>query len=788
MHKPFALFLSALICVALLGAPVAAGIDSFFCQGILTDDFGDPVADGSYLVEFSIWDAETGGTMRWSETQAVTTVGGNFTVYVGSVNPIDEDVFDINIGIGEIPYLQIKIEADPPMTRMLIGGSPLAFTASRIQGDLLRTEANGVFIGNEGQDALVVIAQPAPNTAEIRLESGSTPTTLVDIKAEALGGSVSLRSPNQSQKTYIQQQATDLGTGMTFFQEVSGLGEPLMEMGSDIDGGHVKLIGNSPLQPCVDIGALPGGGHVRLIGSSPLEPFIDMTADSAGGHVRLIGQSPLRPGIELDATDQATGLRIGTTTQDYFRAATDTDGFCLDVLIPGIPLPQWGLCSNYSQGTINMNVADLAILRAGPEGPHFTMNDTGGGEWFKVEEGEGMVLDPTTLERTTLHSGGLRGLNTSGEQWYKVEKGESVIYDPTTQARMRTHAGGIDGFNAGGNPYFKVEEGEGVIFDPATLAKTVMQPGGINVYNSGGILSAVFEPNGVSALSANFGSSNTKTGTNTFVAGNFNTVNGNFSSVGGGTGNTASGGSATVAGGIGNDALFGGAFVGGGNSNTASGLNSTVPGGTSNSASGAHSFAAGRSANANHEGSFVWSDASGASVTSDIANQFKVRATGGTIVMSDTNPTSGVRLSKGSSVWQSLSDRNAKRNIRRVDTDKILELLQQLDVQRWSYKAESADIEHMGPMAQDFYALFGLGEDERHLTSLDLAGVALASIQALNARLNELEVRTAELEKARADAALQSASMTTLVDRIKHLERLMADKAPRLARVDTATR
>ena len=35
-------------------------------------------------------------------------------------------------------------------------------------------------------------------------------------------------------------------------------------------------------------------------------------------------------------------------------------------------------------------------------------------------------------------------------------------------------------------------------------------------------------------------------------------------------------------------------------------------------------------------------------------------------------------------------------------------------------------------MAQDFYAAFGLGTDEKHITPLDANGIALAAIQGLN--------------------------------------------------------
>jgi trimeric autotransporter adhesin len=50
---------------------------------------------------------------------------------------------------------------------------------------------------------------------------------------------------------------------------------------------------------------------------------------------------------------------------------------------------------------------------------------------------------------------------------------------------------------------------------------------------------------------------------------------------------------------------------------------------------------------------------------------------------------------------------------------------------RWSYKTQGPSIRHMGPTAQDFSRAFGLGEDDRHITTIDADGVALAAIQGL---------------------------------------------------------
>jgi uncharacterized small protein (DUF1192 family) len=48
-------------------------------------------------------------------------------------------------------------------------------------------------------------------------------------------------------------------------------------------------------------------------------------------------------------------------------------------------------------------------------------------------------------------------------------------------------------------------------------------------------------------------------------------------------------------------------------------------------------------------------------------------------------------------------------------------------------------------MAQDFYAAFGVGEDDKHITSIDEDGVALAAIKALHARVAAMDAENAQL-------------------------------------------
>ncbi len=101
------------------------------------------------------------------------------------------------------------------------------------------------------------------------------------------------------------------------------------------------------------------------------------------------------------------------------------------------------------------------------------------------------------------------------------------------------------------------------------------------------------------------------------------------------------------------------------------------------------------------------------------------------------------------------SDRALKEGFVPVDPREVLAGLLHLPIERWSYRGEAA--RHLGPMAQDFAAAFGLGADDRHIFPVDAAGVALAAIQGLHglvqAQATRLEALERELAALRRDAA-----------------------------------
>ena len=256
------------------------------------------------------------------------------------------------------------------------------------------------------------------------------------------------------------------------------------------------------------------------------------------------------------------------------------------------------------------------------------------------------------------------------------------------------------------------------------------------------------------------GQSNKVSIDNGFVGGgSTNMMSGEYGAIAGGLHNMVSGQYGVLSGGNTNTVSGSAAVIAGGQGSLAEGAYATVPGGYDNNAAGELSFAAGFKSYARHAGVFVWSDyASGASLLESTGvNQFLARATGGFTLWTNAANTVGAKLAPGSGTWASASDRNLKTDVARIDDAAVLDKVASLPISRWSYKSERG-VRHVGPMAQDFYAAFGVGEDDKHITSIDEDGVALAAIKALHRDNTRLHAHVASLDAQNARLRRQLAA------------------------------
>ncbi len=259
-----------------------------------------------------------------------------------------------------------------------------------------------------------------------------------------------------------------------------------------------------------------------------------------------------------------------------------------------------------------------------------------------------------------------------------------------------------------------------------------------------------------------------------------NTANGVFAVIGGGQQNSTNNQYATVGGGQQNYAVGQHSTVGGGFSNDANQSYATVVGGYDNTAAAPYSFAAGNRARAVTQGAFVWGDSQAADIVSTGSNQFIARASGRFFLLMGglvdqggyINTSTGAYLSMGGA-WVNASDRNLKENFADVDSGEILERLAGMSIQSWNYKSEDATVRHIGPTAQDFHTAFGVGNSDTSLGTVDVDGVALASIQGLYQMLQEKD----------AKITAQSEQITNLEARLSAMETRLGGQSKPLASI-----
>ena len=105
------------------------------------------------------------------------------------------------------------------------------------------------------------------------------------------------------------------------------------------------------------------------------------------------------------------------------------------------------------------------------------------------------------------------------------------------------------------------------------------------------------------------------------------------------------------------------------------------------------------------------------------------------------------------------SSRYIKQNFSNIDPQDILQKVSSLPITTWEYISKPG-VRHIGPMAQDFYAAFGLGKNDVTIATVDADGLAFTSIKALHDLLKQEQKANQE----------QKELIATLIKRIEQLE------------------
>ena len=170
------------------------------------------------------------------------------------------------------------------------------------------------------------------------------------------------------------------------------------------------------------------------------------------------------------------------------------------------------------------------------------------------------------------------------------------------------------------------------------------------------------------------------------------------------------------------------------------------------------------------QGTFVWGDGSTVTLVRPTApHQFVARASGGVTFYSNYLMSTGVTLAASGGSWASVSDRARKTDFDAVDGEAILHSLAGVPVESWRYRDDVSGRRYIGPVAQDFHAAFGLGNDKT-IATLDVDGVTLAGVKALEKRTAALQAETAALKA-------ENSSLREQLERLaRSIERLETDR------------
>ena len=138
---------------------------------------------------------------------------------------------------------------------------------------------------------------------------------------------------------------------------------------------------------------------------------------------------------------------------------------------------------------------------------------------------------------------------------------------------------------------------------------------------------------------------------------------------------------------------------------------------------------------------------------------FDLRDNGDLIIANGSVTAMGVLLN---------SSRSTKTDIQSIDSSEILQNINKLGIAEWRYKKADKNDRHISPMAEDFYSLFKLGPDNKHINPNDLASVALVAVQQLTKESRALKAENSDLKT-------RLSSLESLVTKLVNVDRQLFD-------------
>ena len=497
--------------VGLLAYPAQAqpAPDVISFQGRLTDTNGQPVPDGSYQLQFQLYDQPSGGNLQWSETQVVTTRQGVFTALLGAGSPLTGLPFE------EGYYVALTVNGSAELgPRTALAAVPYALSAQRLEASALEAGSN-VTITRQNDGALRIEAAGGGTGGLTRVSSDATLTgegtaaSPLGLSDQAVVAGQNVTVTRESDGSFVVN-ATGGSGGL------SPVATDATLAGDGTAGSPLSLADGSVVGSKLADGALAAGSNVTITrqGNGSLEiaaaadplslPYtgsvsnntnalsIENTGNGDGIHITAgndaIEVSFAGTGLHVAQAagsgvlinDASIGVEVANASSG-FRANNTLDG--IEVIIAGrngifiLSAGQHGLFIDQATAKgIQINQAGNNGLQIGRAGSNGIQIDQAHNNGLQIDQAHnnGLQIGQTTFDGIQIQNAGRDGIRVS------AAGGKAGFFGGDVQ---------VTGTLSKGGGSFKIDHP----LDPANryLAHSFVEsPDMMNVYNGNAVLDA----------------------------------------------------------------------------------------------------------------------------------------------------------------------------------------------------------------------------------------------------------------------------------------------------------
>ncbi len=254
-------------------------------QGRLTDAAGNTVGDGAEVVEFKMYDAPTGGAVKWAgEVHKLSVNGGLVNTMLGSKASLG------SVDFSTPTFLQITIDAnndnqitaaDPPLLpRQSVQGSVYAVEAgnSRALGTHPVSEYQAIFDGANPTSGQILGTKIKPQSLPMTVFAPDSITAAQ--LADNSVGATELASGSVDSAAIIDGEikGTDLADASVSWSKRA---PRVVRKSTGAGNIPVANIGEIAISAEANSPALPGGGYVAV-------PGLEAGIVSGGGAIRVV--------------------------------------------------------------------------------------------------------------------------------------------------------------------------------------------------------------------------------------------------------------------------------------------------------------------------------------------------------------------------------------------------------------------------------------------------------------------------------------------------------------------